>query len=121
MDQEFVKITAIKVIFDLFLMYGLTTFEQNPEDENPDETGASGENTTVCSNSDTPKPQTADDGKNQDATLTADQDLEESEKEGDTSAAESVLSVLLMFLQDESADLRSVVAEGMAKVCSYIL
>lgn len=41
---------------------------------------------------------------------------EESEADGGTSAAERVLSVLLMFLQDESSDLRSVVAEGMAKV-----
>ena len=59
-DQEFVKITAIKVIFDLFLMYGLTTFEENPE-ENADDTGTTAENTTLVSNSETPNPQSEED------------------------------------------------------------
>jgi len=105
-DQEFVKVTAIKVIFDLFLMYGLTTFDEKPD---ADETARSevsadgdGSQNIGTDNSETDKADKEDDLNN--------------EEEGDTSAAESVLGVLIMFLQDESSDLRSIVAEGMAKV-----
>jgi len=104
-DQEFVKLTAVKVIFDLFLMYGMTNLDN--EDDGKKSEGTYGnsasaeeeENLTVIP--ETPPPQVSND--------------DEDNRKGNA-AAESVLSVLLLLLQNESSDLRCAVAEGLAKL-----
>ena len=113
-DQEFVQITAIKVIFDLFLMYGLTTFNQDSKSENKTEVTLTEAEKTLDDgdqNDDTIVPETPPDEQGN-----ACDDVDDLKEDQRTNAAESVLSVLLMFLQSESSDLRSIVVEGLAKV-----
>lgn len=108
-DQEFVKMTAIKIIFDCFLMYGVSTFDT---DSKTDENGTSNLdkslNATDATYDDTVIAETPPENQGED-----DVDNEDVES---TNAAERVVGVLLMFLQNESSDLRTLVAEGLAKV-----
>ncbi|XP_057304839.1 condensin complex subunit 3-like isoform X2 [Hydractinia symbiolongicarpus] len=93
-DQELLQITAVQIIFDLFMIYGLEAFDIEP---------------------DKPSDQNEEDEVKSDVVEeTPPEELEVKQKH--SNAAESVLGILLMFLESESPDLRTVVAEGLVKL-----
>jgi len=106
-DQELLQITAVKIIFDLFMMFGLQAFDVEPDktvSEQVDETKEDeeeGEKTVIEETP--PEEQTV----NNDETTT---------NTAVNNAAESVLGILILFLESESPDLRTTVVEGLAKL-----
>nr|XP_047138807.1 condensin complex subunit 3 isoform X3 [Hydra vulgaris] len=90
-DQELLQIMAVKVLFDILLLYGLQAFDADDKENVECEDG---ETTVVF---ETPPEQLKSNTRKK-------------------NAAEGVLEILLGFLDNESADLYTLVAEGMAKL-----
>ncbi|XP_022086528.1 condensin complex subunit 3-like isoform X2 [Acanthaster planci] len=91
-DQETIQVTALQSIFDLLHTFGLDAFKIPPS---APETG-DGESQTPAENR---RDSKGEEGVQQ-----------------DKSTASSVLAILTGLLDSESADVRTVVAEGMAKL-----
>lgn len=117
-DYELVQLTAIKIIFDLFLLYGLTSFDQDVVVDEDKEKEIDNEQMNVDEEQLAKANENNDDNEDDSKDDDIEADIDESNSDGQKSkaAAEGILSILLMFLQSESSDLRSVVVEGMAKL-----
>lgn len=100
-DQEAVKVTALKVIFDFLHLFGLETFEVNAI--NDDETMADADKSPEFDE---------DDGVN------TSPNHQSSERDGSdkTKTASSILHILVTLLDSESSDIRTMCAEGLAKL-----
>ncbi|PFX25708.1 condensin complex subunit 3-like [Stylophora pistillata] len=112
LDQELVRATALQVVFDLLLKFGLEAFKVNasvPEIEGDDPS---------INGSDQDKLEVQNDENEGDEDVTEksdDGDVEETQAP-DTDTAASVLTILTGILESESNDLRNVAAEGLAKL-----
>lgn len=105
-DQELIQITAVKVIFDIFMMFGLQEFDVDTmnKEESSDKT------------QELDDMQEDEDGEKTIVSETPPTDNEEETNNKQGNAAEKVLEILLMFLESESPDLRTTIVEGMAKL-----
>ncbi|XP_068710176.1 condensin complex subunit 3-like [Montipora foliosa] len=111
LDQELVRVTALQVVFDLLLTFGLEAFKVNasvPELESSDVSSAE----QSSEKKDTEKEDNRDKTDEKE-----DVEREEGEsQEPDVDTAASVLTILTGILESESNDLRNVAAEGLAKL-----
>ncbi|XP_013389850.1 condensin complex subunit 3-like [Lingula anatina] len=107
-DQETVKITALKVIFDLLHIFGLEAFDVQ-------------ENENTTQDIDQTKDSNSDSRVTQENSEVSVVEGEEKEEEADdqsknTSIAASLVTILLGLLDSESSDMRTATAEGLAKL-----
>lgn len=97
LDQELVRVTALQVVFDLLLTFGLEAFKVNasvPELEH-DEPSTNGLEQEQSDNEDDESDKGDDDNEKRD-----DDDVEESQAP-DTDTAASVLTILTGILESE--------------------
>ncbi|XP_070541488.1 condensin complex subunit 3-like [Ptychodera flava] len=93
-DQETIRVEALKAIFDLMLTFGFETFTAD-EDEKNDETN------------------------NEDGNESKDSDEMErsvAKETNEKKTANSILTILTTLLDNESSEIRTVAAEGLAKL-----
>jgi len=112
LDQELVRVTALQVVFDLLLTFGLEAFKVNasvPELEHNEPSTNDSEQEKLDNEDDENEEGEEDDEKR-------DYDHVEESQAPDTDTAASVLTILTGILESESNDLRNVAAEGLAKL-----
>lgn len=117
LDQELVRVTALQVVFDLLLTFGLEAFKVKaslPEQELSNVGGPSSPEQD-SSEEEESKEDEGDKANDSDCENEADGDADETQAPVVDTAA-SVLTILTGILESESNDLRNVAAEGLAKL-----
>ncbi|KAK7466706.1 hypothetical protein BaRGS_00037193 [Batillaria attramentaria] len=107
-DVECVRTTAVKSLFDLVHIYGLGAFEDGPEGER----GKDAENSADSSRD------LMESRLEEDDTVAQESEEESSSnaQKGWSKTASNMIAILSSLLDSENGELRSVVAEGLAKL-----
>ncbi|CAH3143074.1 unnamed protein product [Porites lobata] len=113
LDQELVRVTALQVVFDLLLKFGLEAFKVNAAVPDLDNS----EPSTVSEQDKSGTEDEEEKAESEEGEAENEKDDEHDEIPApDTDTAASVLTILTGILESESNDLRNVAAEGLAKL-----